>query len=1128
MLTIYHSNQLELLKILAAELIKRQTLDSVFAPEVFLVQSHGMAQWLQMELAEELNIAANMTFIPPSQFIWQMYHLVLSDVPEKNYFDQETISWKLMQLFPQLIDLNEFTQLSNYIEGEEKERKYYQLATRIADLYDQYLVYRPQWIHQWENGQLIDPTDRHEQWQAALWRHLVDYTANLGQPILHRANIYQRFITTLSEQTTLSPEIQAKLPQRLFIFGIASLPPVYLETLSALGKHIDVHLMFTNPCRWYWGDIPDERWLNRLLQTQWSHYQNKNKRDLLKKQFNQIDFFQPAHQSNPLLASWGKLGRDNLFLLQNYIDKQDIDAFVDLTNDSLLHALQQQILDLEDKSVIGKDEQSFTSSQAKQVISKQDFSISFHSCHSELREVEVLYDYLLAILDSDSDLLPRDIVVMVADIDRYAPYINAVFSNAPSHRYLPFNLSDRKIRYIDPVMQAFFSLLNLTQSRFTVEDLFDLLEVPALAAKFAIDETQIKQLRKWCVDAGIRWGLDDEMFTELALPELGMYTWQFGLTRMMLGHVMNGEQGMWNNIMPFDASHGLVAELVGKLADLLFYLVKWRKKLSQKLTLNEWRPICYAMMDDFFQRNQQSESLLVVIEQAWNALIDRGLEAGHEQAMTIVVLNDALQTQLDNTRIEQRFLAGKVNFCTMLPMRSIPFKVVCLLGMNEGVYPRTTLPTVFDLINKRPQKGDRSRRDDDRYLFLEAILSAQQQLYISYIGNAMADNSPRFPSILVDELRDYLAQSFVIKDDKKRDLDTSAAHLKAHLTINHARMPFNPDNYRTNKKQYHVKSYADEWLAAAQMKGKSKPFNTRLETTISKPILIDELKQFYRHPIKTILQKRLNIYFSIHDDELPNAEIFDLDHLARYQINQLLLEQFIKDESEVSQLVARIKAQGLLPYGAFGELWIERQLHDMWQLAQKILAEKMDNLRLEVNLCCATTRLHGWLDQIQSDGILRWRAGKLSVYDGMALWIEHLILTVIKQNGVHDSRIYGRDETIWRFQPLSITQAQEELDNLVNGYIEGMNQPLLLPLKSAWSWLESCVDKESQTISTDSQIRTKARQKLQASWERNYLFTGECDDYYLRLFPVLNNEIIEQIEALAIRFLLPIFKARIT
>lgn len=1130
MLTIYHSNQLELLKILAAELIKRQSLDSVFAPEMFLVQSNGMAQWLQMQLAEELNIAANMSFIAPSQFIWQMYHLVLNDVPEKNYFDKDTISWKLMQLLPQLIHSPEFSQLTHYLEGEEKQRKYYQLATRIADLYDQYLVYRPQWIEQWEKGQLIDPTDNHEQWQAALWRQLIDYTAALGQSTSHRANIYQRFITTLSQQKTLPTKLQLKLPQRLFIFGIASLPPVYLASLSALGKHIDIHLMFTNPCRWYWGDIPDERWLNQLLQTKWSHYQNKNKRVLLKNQTEQFDFFQPIQPSNPLLASWGKLGRDNLFLLQNHIDKQDIEAFVDLTNDSLLHALQQQILDLEDKTVIGEDERSFSSSKAKQVISKHDFSISFHSCHSELREVEVLYDYLLAMLDSEQELLPRDIVVMVADIDRYAPYINAVFTNPPSHRYLPFTVSDRKIRYIDPIMQAFFSLLNLTQSRFTAEAIFDLLEVPALAAKFAIDETQIKQLRKWCVEAGIRWGLDDEMIAELSLPVQGMHTWQFGLTRMLLGYVMNGEQGAWNDIMPFEASHGLAAELVGKLADLLFYLVKWRKKLNQNLKLNEWRSICYAMMEDFFQRDQQSEPLLMVIEQAWNTLIDRGIEAGHEHPITIVVLYEALQTQLENTRIEQRFLSGKINFCTMLPMRSIPFKVVCLLGMNDGVYPRTTLPIIFDLINKKPQKGDRSRRDDDRYLFLEAILSAQQQLYISYIGHAMSDNSPRFPSVLVDELRDYLAQSFVIRGDQKQDIDTSAARLKSHLTINHARMPFKPDNYRANKQQYYIKSYADEWLAAAQMKGQSKPFNTGLATILTKPILIEELKQFYRHPVKTILQKRLNIYFTIRDDELPDVERFDLDNLARYQINQLLLEQFIKDDTEVHQLVTKIKAQGLLPYGAFGELWIERQLQDMQQLAQKVIVEKMESSRVEVNLYCAQQSLQGWLNQIQSDGILRWHAGKLSVYDGMALWIEHLILTLVKQNGEHQSRMYGRDNTVWRFQPLSVTQAQSELENLVNGYIQGMNHPLILPLKSAWSWLESCVDKENQTILTDNQTQAKARQKLQASWEGNnkFLIPRECDDYYLRLIPTLNNEIIEQIEALAIRFLLPMFKARIS
>ncbi|WP_392566706.1 exodeoxyribonuclease V subunit gamma [Utexia brackfieldae] len=1127
MLTVYHSNQLELLKLLAAELIKRQPLPSVFTPEIMLVQSNGMAQWLQIQLAEALDVTANIDFIFPSHFIWQMYNLVLPDVPDQNYFEKDIMSWKLMQLLPEVIDLPEFSLLAQYLSQDNHDRKYYQLAIRIADLYDQYLVYRPDWIVQWESGKLNDESDQNEIWQAALWRKLIMQTRQLGQPLAHRANIYQRFIETLA-QDTLPESILRQLPKRLFIFGITSLPPVYLASLYALGQHIDVHLMFTNPCRWYWGDIPDERWLNKLLQTQWQHYQSKLKRGLFKQHEAQFDFFMPTTQSNPLLASWGKLGRDNLFLLQDYPNKQDIEAFVDLGNDTLLSALQQHILDLDDKAIVGYDEKSYASSRTKQLVSKADFSISFHACHSELREVEVLYDYLLSIVEQDKTLSMRDIVVMVADIERYAPYINAVFGNAPKSRYLPFTISDRKIRYIDPAIQAFFTLLSLPQSRFTSDVIFDLLEVPALAAKFQINESQLKQLRGWCIDAGIRWGLDDEMVSDLGLPSSGQHTWHFGLTRMLLGYAMNSHLGDWQDIVPFDNTSGLAAELVGKLAEFLFFLVKWRRLLTEKQTLSEWRLFCYQLQDDLFLRTEESEPLLLLIEQAWQTLIDKGIEAGYDKPLAITVLHDALQAQLEQTRIEQRFLAGKINFCTMLPMRSIPFKVVCLLGMNEGVYPRTTLPVGFDLMIKHMQRGDRSRRDDDRYLFLEAILSAQNQLYISYIGKAITDNSERYPSVLVDELRDYLSQSFVLKGDEKRNIDESAQRLSEHLTIAHARMPFSAANYRQNPDHYQIKSYADEWLPAAQRQGRKMIFDSVLTPWQAKQISLDELKQFYRHPVRMLLQKRLNIYFALYDEELPNAESFDIDALSRYQLNERLLAQLIKDETGVAQMIKLIKAEGKIPYGAFGDLLIAQQSEEMQVLADKVLAEKNSTERLEVNIDLSAGVLQGWLSDIQADGLLRWRASKLSIYDGMSLWLEHLILTLIRADYLGESRLYGRDNSEWRFKPISREQAYTELDKLVTYYIQGMSSPLFLPLKSAWNWLESCYDDTSQTLLKDEAAMLKARQKFNHLWVDGYQITGECDNYYLRLFPVIDDALMDKMAQTAQQLLLPLRQARIT
>lgn len=214
---------------------------------------------------------------------------------------------------------------------------------------------------------------------------------------------------------------------------------------------------------------------------------------------------------------------------------------------------------------------------------------------------------------------------------------------------------------------------------------------------------------------------------------------------MLLGYAMDSREGEWQSVLPYDESSGLIAELVGNLASLLMQLNLWRRGLAQQRPLAEWLPVCRDLLNDFFLPDSETEAALALIEQQWLAVIDSGLEAQYGDQVPLTLLRDELAQRLDQQRISQRFLAGPVNICTLMPMRSIPFKVVCLLGMNDGVYPRTLPPLGFDLMSQKPQRGDRSRRDDDRYLFLEALMSAEQTLYISYIGRSIQDNSERFP-----------------------------------------------------------------------------------------------------------------------------------------------------------------------------------------------------------------------------------------------------------------------------------------------------------------------------------------------------------------------------------------------
>ncbi|QLH63504.1 exodeoxyribonuclease V subunit gamma [Serratia symbiotica] len=1119
MFTVYHSNQLDLLKTLTSALIARDPLADPFRQEVVLVQSPGMAQWLQMQLAEQFGIAANIAFPLPATFIWQMFTQVLPDIPKESAFSKDAMTWKLMWLLPELLTMPAFAPLQHYLTDDGDKRKIHQLAGRVADLFDQYLVYRPKWLESWQRGERIDGLAEAQQWQAPLWARLVEYTRELGQPEWHRANLYSRFMSTLDNAEHCPPG----LPQRVFICGISALPPAYLDALQALGRHIDIHLMFTNPCRYYWGDIQDYAFLARLQSRKRRHYHQTREQNLFREPNQAVHLFNSEGQQqlgNPLLASWGKLGRDYLYLLSQLEGAQEVDAFVDIPADNMLHAIQRDMLELEDHAVIGITPETLENSVTKRRLEPEDRSLSLHLCHSPQREVEVLHDQLLTMLAEDPELTPRDIIVMVADIDSYTPYIQAVFGNASAECYLPFAISDRKARQAHPALQAFISLLDLPQSRFTAEQVLALLEVPALAARFAIGEEGLRLLRYWVGESGVRWGLDDDNVRELDLPATGQHTWRFGITRMLLGYAMDSNAGDWQGILPYDESSGLAAELAGQLADLLNSLGCWRQWLSEMRSLEEWLPLCRQLLDTFFVQEGETEVVLALIEQQWQQVIRFGLAARYPNAVPLSILRDDLVAHLDQARISQRFLAGQINFCTLMPMRSIPFKVVCLLGMNDGVYPRALPLLGFDLMAQQPKCGDRSRRDDDRYLFLEAILSAQQRLYISFIGRSIQDNRERYPSVLVTELLEYLEQSYCLPGDEDLDADGSAQRVGEYLLKWHARMPFAVENFLPGSEQ---QSYAAEWLPAADGRGATPPpFNQPLLPAGEQQISLDDLRRFYRHPIRAFFQLRLGVSFTLEETELPNEEPFTLDNLSRYKLNSQLLNTLIEGDSP-SCLFQRVCAAGELPFGAFGEIYWQKQQEEMIELAEKVRAERGVDHSLELDIEIDGMRISGWLHQVQGDGLLRWRPATLSAVDGILLWLEHLVYCCAGGTGI--SRLYGRKSTAWCFAALTQEDARKHLAELMAGYQRGLCQPLLLLNKSGWAWLNQCYQPETQRIDWQEETQTKAQAKLLQAWQGDQRIPGEGEDPYVqRVFRQLDldNDDLAQILAETERYLLPV------
>ncbi|MGI9277364.1 MAG: exodeoxyribonuclease V subunit gamma [Endozoicomonas sp.] len=1073
MFTIFHSNQLDVLKDLLVELIQRDPLPDPLADEQILVQSPGMAQWLRQELAEGLGIAASIDFPLPASFLWDMFVRVLPDVPKRSAFNKEAMTWKIIALLPEMVDQEAFAALRQYLADDHDGVRLYQLAEKIADTFDQYLVYRPEWIADWEMGQDPAGITTDQPWQPELWRALVRKTAELGQSHWHRANMHNRFLDELH-----NGQHQSKLPSRLFVFGISALPPHFVETLNALGQQTDVHLLVCNPCRYYWGDEKDPRYLARMIARKFSSHQlasslpavSSSTQDGFCQQGLSLD--DPDAPGNPLLGSMGKLGRDYLHQL-HALDTPDISAFVDGSEHSLLQAIQSDILELRDRN-------------DHKTIPGSDRSLELHSCHSALREVEVLHDQLLAMFEQNPDLTPKDVVVMLPDVDQYSPWIQAVFgghsgseANKDDSRRIPFSISDRSARNEHPILTGLLRLLNLDNSRCTAPEILELLEIPALQRRFDLSAEDFATLRRWVNDTGIRWGISPEHQQYFDLPPRDSNSWRFGLRRMLLGYAMPEASGLYDDTLPFEPVQGMSARLAGQLADFIERTDRLIQSINKPRTITEWIQAINTLMDTFFMPDEADEYALILVHDSLEHLHQQVQDAAYGEPLSRPVLLAYLTERLTSQRSSQRFLAGQVNFCTLMPMRSIPFKVVCLLGLNDGAYPRSIPPAGFDLIAQHSRRGDRSRREDDRYLFLEALLSAREKLYISYVGHSIKDNTERVPSVLVTELLNYCEQSFAGEQ----------SCIRRQLLTEHPLQPFSPSNFLPGGELF---SYAHEWLSAAQHNPKAEsPFLLHSLPTPEEQvdtIELSELLRFYRNCCKHFFNRRLKVYFEEGDEQLPDTEPFTIDGLEAYSLKQGILESLLTRGDDLSELQTNLKATGQLPHGAFGELLLEeqqKQLNKMVTRVREAIVTPADDV--EVNLNIEGQQLTGWLKQMYDTGLVRFRPARTKGRDIMLTWIEHLCYCASVPSPEF-TLLYGLDNQIL-FNPVSQAEALEQLGNLIEHYHKGHNEPLAFFPETAYTWLTA-----------DDEKATKAAiERFNGGF-----YPGENSDAYIgRCYPLL-------------------------
>ena len=986
MFILHSSNKTENLLIHLSSVIENMPLSQPFDKEVFLIQSQGMERWLSQQLASHFGVWCNFDFLFPGKFFSTLASKIDKQLNDA-LFDRDLMLWRFELL---LRDLNGdgFKPLQNYLQGENKELKRFQLAQQLSQIFDQYQMMRPDMLDLWQQGRTLYQSDT-ELWQRELWLQISQSTGNK-----HRGALWQEAINTLNQ--CAENDFSDILPERLFIFGLNTLPPLFLGFLQALSRHCDVHLFLLNPAQVYWADLVN------------------------KKQFD-ID-----SEGHPLLSALGQQGREfQQMLLEQARFSYEPDSFDEPEITNNLQQLQADILNNQlDGCKLDKDN-----------------SLSIHACHSRRREIEILKDQILLSLEQNPDLELRDIVVMAPDIQQYTPFISATFSN------IQHAIADKTLRLSNTTLDVFIRFLKLSQGRFGWQGILDLLEQEVVFTNFSLSASDLELIKHWVADTQVRWGKSAVHKKDLGFPEFNQNTWQAMLDRLLMGYAVGNDEVFVDGVLPYKEIEGSSAQVLGGLNDFIQLLFKASDDLKHATSLSNWRNRLYRYADQLISSKSSNQQLE---RQQLNELLDEliAITQIHNENISLDIVVAWLESQLSESKSSNGFLRGQLTFCSMLPMRSIPFKVIALLGLNEGEFPKIDRHLSFDLIAHNFRLGDRSRRTDDRYQFLEILLSSRQQLIITYIGQSNQNNAEISPSVVISELLDVLNNYYQLDN----------------LVTKHPIQPFSPQYFNEDPELFSFSS-ADYETVLSLQKIQNKPqhwWQKTLDHKETEIITLNELFSFYRHPQQYFIQQQLGLRFNDISAEAEEREPFSIHGLDAYAINQQWVDHQLNNQNFP---LDKLQAQGKWISGICAELEFEQQnraINEFTQLIQQQnLGPKQPDCAIDIHI--GNYRLIGSLSNLYEHGSLIYRYAKPKGKDFMLAWLHHL---VINQHQTQNTCLISLD------QPLIFTANEAKislLEQLLTIYKQGLQQPNCFYTEAAFAYVT-----QTHKLNTSKRSKTPA------------------------------------------------------
>ncbi len=1053
MLHLHFSNRIE---VLADDLLSRLAgpRDDVFQADTVVVPHTAARRHLQLELARREGVCAQVAFEYLAHWLWLQVARVQPGVQAESPFDAASLAWRLYALFQDAAFVREHPPLADYLGANREDPVLaYELATAAAAHLEQYITYRPDWLLRWQRQPGARLTSNpHEPWQAAAWSRIV---TGLG---LDGANP----IDAVGRQLEAAGPDAARrfgLPAVVHVFALPAIPPLYLAALQSLARFIDLHVYALNPCREYWFDLVDPRQLDRL---------------------EAAGRGEAREVRNTLLSSWGKQAQSALGLLTG-IDESERTAWVESYQTSgrgsLLGRLQDAILDLADLAPGSLRPE------------EGDRSIEVHVAHSLTRELEVLHDRLLDLFAADPTLRPSDILVVTPDLEAAAPLVDAVFGTAPAPRHIPYAMTGRRRSGVNAPVRAFLQLLALAASRCTASEVFDLMQQPVVSARFGLDDEGLQQVHAWIIGAGVHWGLDAPHVAAQQLPSHVAHTFADGLARLFLGYASPGDDPQpFAGYLPRGDAEGSAALPLGAFWRFSTALRELVTCMAQPHTPAAWARLLHQAAEDFILPDRQAMDDWLELQGAIDALVADIRRAGFDGPVAAPVVRAALERALED-RAHGGTPTGRVSFAGMNSLRSLPFRVVCAIGMNHGAFPTPDRPSEFDLMAATPRAGDRQRRTDQRTLFLDLLLSARDVFHLSYAGRSIRDNAPMPASVLVAELLDVLVPA-TAADPMAAD---SLRRARAALVVEHPLQPFSPVAFDPGSDRRQRSFDADlaqalrdglgdaaarvDVVASGDPSGGEVP-ETADSDDVAEPALrffprpladpgpdsrvvtVRQLVEFFGNPSRYILRRRLGIELLRDEPALEDDEPFVPDFEGRSRLAARLLPELLRGiDAQAARQLARLGTE--LPPGALGDAELDTELAALRGFAGAVRREtaaptvRPVQLGVQIDVDGQDWRIHEAFADLRPQGLVRWRYDDERASDILNAWIPHLLLCAALPEGVAPRTTWIARRIATRYDPLPAEEARSRLGSLLALYRDGLTRPVAFFPRSSWAFVQS-------------------------------------------------------------------------